>query len=286
MKRLTWLSVLLAFALGFAVGRRGGVGSALRPPAAPPRATARASSAAALAATGEATPAADEPGATRPAHVLSGRDRRAVFVDLARRNGRWGLMSAFWGDGKLNPVFADLFELDATAQTALTDAVAKARAEITRLQVANASVTRPDANTVVIRIAPTAEGEGVEAELRATLARVLGPERQQAFDVLASSNLRDVMQNYGVQERVITITRNAHPGDANAQFVLKDVQDIVTPNDAESGVMSTTFGSTDELRQTLGEFANLVPKEFQGNDGPPPWLAALKATEASRAATH
>jgi hypothetical protein len=200
--------------------------------------------------------------ATMPESVRKS-DRLGVLMDLKQRNLTDAGVSLLTWDGKLDPAFVDLFELTELEQQALTDTIGKAQAEIARLQVASAKVTRPNAATVVIEVPPTPEGDAIETSVFDTLERVLGPERQRAFDVLARRDFVERMSAFGAEQRTITIVRNDHPIDAESRYTLKDVKWAATATEAQGETMTTAIGTLAEFTPDEKRFETLIPADFR-----------------------
>jgi RNA polymerase sigma factor (sigma-70 family) len=108
--------------------------------------------------------------------------------------------------GKLTPKFAELFLLSPDEVDSMQQAWDKARDRIGGLALAHASAqTMPDGK-IVIEVKPFDGGGPIYDEMMDTFGSLLGKERNEAFLQLVGGQVGDELNQFGAEQRTITLT--------------------------------------------------------------------------------
>lgn len=257
MKRARNISLLLLVAVGgFYVGRRypteDGKSSAMAPVADSTRFEAEI---ARLAAENRRLMAARE---QRSDDVAAAQREQSSAASLARVNILRDLkkqqiiavrVPVVYNNGILSDGFAQLFALTPGETETLRRAIEDARAEIDRLSLANANVTRKGDSTLVI-VQPFVGGADVYDRLMDSFEHTLGPERYAAMVDLHTDELPRMFSEFGAENRTITITR-----DPANRFRIEDSRRTASGSVGRS----TQFSDPSELSDFYRWLVPLLP---------------------------
>lgn len=211
--------------------------------------------------------------------ALSAIDRLRVLADAQKS----GLLSArvqiTTPQGKLTPHFIELFALTPPEAETMQQALDKARARLSDLAVANATARTTADGKLVIDVKPFDGGGAVYDETMDAVSGILGPDRSAAFLGLVGSQLGDALDQFGAEQRTVTLSRDVgKDGEPNYSVVDQRRSVSVPPNLAKSGTppgqpnmnrnfstgrtMSSGPTARDDMKNRLGGLAKLVPPEF------------------------
>ena len=172
-----------------------------------------------------------------------------MLRDLKRRQIVAIRMPVVYNNGNLSDGFAELFALTAGETETLKRALAAARAEISRLSLANANVTR-NGDSTVVTVGPFEGGADVYDRLMETFEHTLGSDRYAAMVDLHTDELPRIFSGFGAEQRTITITR-----DSEDLFRIQD-----TRKSASGSVGRTTvFSDASELSDFYSWLGPLLP---------------------------
>lgn len=135
----------------------------------------------------------------------NGREALRVLTALHGSGLIRGGLSIVETEGTIQPKWAKVLGLDQPETDRLNRAVAVARGQLGRHDLANSRAEILPDGRVVITVLPFAEGAAIYDEMLGAFRDVLGPERFQVFAAFGLEPLEDTLNQLGVGKRVLTI---------------------------------------------------------------------------------
>ena len=140
------------------------------------------------------------------------------LVRLEKTNGIWFNLQALVRPKnhrgyQISPAFVQLFELTPTEEATLNQALDDAGKQQYALELAHATSRLEDNGQKVVIDVPAFPQDGgkIYDQLHQTFATTLGPDRQPLFDDFADQQVENSLDNFGAEERTITILRKTSP---------------------------------------------------------------------------
>lgn len=163
------------------------------------------------------------------------------------------------GRGKVDPKFADLFHLTPAEASAMQAALDSARTRLNALAQANAKVVEDSPNRFVLSVTPfPEEGGQVYDETFASLARVLGSEREAIFLALSANQFEGEFQQFGAAPRTVTLTKD--PNAPGAPVKVVEQWSFPDQGGTSRGVSDYPLANADHATR-LG-FGSFIPARF------------------------
>jgi preprotein translocase subunit SecD len=194
-----------------------------------------------------------------PKDESSGLAKLNLLADLQKRKVLNAGVAPITRDGKLSPAFAELFELTSAEQAALQEVVDHTRSRMADLQAAAATVSRNEAGAVVVTIPSLVESPQIYDETMDGFARTLGPARNSAFVALGENQMTGALDNFGAEQKTLTVTKSANPKDPSQPFYDLNTQ-TRTPHASSSS--SSRLNDLNSLNQRVGPLARLIPPDL------------------------
>lgn len=178
--------------------------------------------------------------------------------------------------GKLHPKFVELFDLSREETEAMQQALDRARQRLAGLALAQATARTTPEGKIVIEVSPFDGGGPIYDEMMDTFAARLGQERNEAFLQLIGGQVGEELNQFGAEQRTITLTPVGERNGRRAYDVLDQhkfanraapmpvADPASTPDPAARshvlGRTSTSAGVTrDALVNRLGLLSKLIP---------------------------
>jgi hypothetical protein len=159
-------------------------------------------------------------------------------------------------DGKITKTFERLFELTPAEKTVLQGAIDSGRRRLDELARVHTKAMLTE-DTVVVTTTPFEGGAEVYDALLDTFERTLGPERSAMFVKLSADQLGQAFQQFGAEQRTLTVTRENIP--AFAQPVICVLDQHVLPG----GGTATGSGRFQDFKKLTEWAPALAPFEVQ-----------------------
>jgi hypothetical protein len=173
------------------------------------------------------------------------------FDTLVRNRSRFGC--------QLSPAFVQLFELTPIEEAALNQALDDASRQQYALELAHStSHSEDNGQKIVLDIPPFPQDGGkIYDQLHQTFETILGADRQALFDDFADQQVENSLDNFGAEERTITILRKTSANGSVTYFA----QESQTRADG-SGTGNSTFGDKAGLVQVFPVAAPFLPAGY------------------------
>ncbi len=196
-----------------------------------------------------------QPSETRPDPLATLR----ILQDLRNRQLVFANVDFIKRQGELSAAFIELFSLTPDERDTLQQALDQARQQLDGVALVHALVSRPEPGKVVIEIPPTSGGGEIFDRVFDVFARTLGPDRNALFFELGSSQIERTLNQFGAEQRTITLTREA----ATIEGAPKIVYQIDDKRTGTAGFSTSGSLLEREGRDAhLGAIAKLVPADF------------------------
>jgi hypothetical protein len=189
--------------------------------------------------------------------TADGLDQLRMWLDLQKRRLVNGRLTLVENSGKLSAAFIELFKLTPAERDNLQQELDRARQRLDGVLLASATVSRRDADNVVIEIPPMTGGEGLYDRLFDAFAQTLGPERNALFVELGTQQVEQAFNQFGAEKRTITLTRTVAEPGGNPAFIVRDERKMTFGAVTDSSTIERT-----KLGDTLGAITRLVPADF------------------------
>ena len=132
-------------------------------------------------------------------------------------------LKAIKTDGRINKEVATLFELSDDERVTLESSLQRSLESLNALAAINVDVQRQDEASCELSFPIFLEaGDGVREQLVADFSTVLGPERFQAFMTLTRNEIDRFFQEFGAQERNVTIIRMDGEDGSPPTYIVED----------------------------------------------------------------
>lgn len=163
-------------------------------------------------------------------------------------------------EGTIEPRWADALGLTAADTGQLAVAIAKARAELGRHDLANSRAELQPDGRLVITVQPYSDGAAIYDELLSTFRGVLGSERFSIFATFGMEHLEDHLHQLGIGKKVLTLKHDrARAGERNEyQMTLR----IERPNGTVKQGLATDRRIDGLIAHMIGPLTRHIPPSF------------------------
>ena len=206
----------------------------------------------------DVTPPAAPPAAA--ADVASGREALRVLTELHGSGLIRGGLNIVEVEGTIEPKWAKVLGLSRPDTDRLNQAVAVAREQLGRHELANSRAEMLPDGRIIITVHPFAEGATIYDEMLGSFRSVLGPERFQVFAAFGLEPLEDNLNQLGVGKRVLTIKHD--PALAGQRNEYQMTSRIERPNGTVKQGVATDKRVDGLIAFLLGPLTAHLPKEF------------------------